>query len=150
MRNGRAVDLDERFVAAGRLGVNHARNHFLAGSALAAYQHGGVGIGHLLDRIFYIFHFRTGAEQHVKISLPPHLVAQLSHLGAQSLPIDELVNALIEVARFEGFGDVVVGSQFGGAKNEFRGALPRDHDDGDFRLDLFDPLQGIDTVHTRH
>ena len=51
IRDRRAIDGNERLPGAGRAGVQVARQHFLAGAALAGDQHGGVGAGDLLGEL---------------------------------------------------------------------------------------------------
>ena len=44
-RNRRTVQRDERLVGAGRVAVQIARYHLLAGAGFAGQQHGGIGVG---------------------------------------------------------------------------------------------------------
>ncbi len=62
-RQRRAVHLHERLVTARRLAVDGARHQFLAGAALAADQHGDVGIGDARDQILDLAHLLVPPEQ---------------------------------------------------------------------------------------
>ena len=62
-REGRAVDLDEGAVPAGRRGVDGARDELLAGSALAADEHRHVGVGDASDEVVHFPHLLARAEQ---------------------------------------------------------------------------------------
>src|SRR5215470_19527794 len=97
MRNSSAVYLHERFIAARRLRIDHARDDFLAGTALATDQDGGRSVRHLLDGHFDFHHLRAGTEEHGEIALPAHLLAQLCDLAVQILTIEDLGNADIKL-----------------------------------------------------
>ena len=60
--DGGAIDFDKRLVAAAGVGIDHPRHHLFARTAFPADQHGGVGIGHLLDGHFHFHHAGAGSE----------------------------------------------------------------------------------------
>jgi len=141
VRNGRAVDLHERFVAARRFGVNHARNHFLAGSAFAANQDRGGGIGDLLDGGFHLHHSGAGAEQHGKVAAPPHLFAKLM------LVLKYFGKANIQFSYIHGFAEVIVSTQPRRSKDHFRISAGREHDYRNRWLELLELPQNIGSGH---
>ena len=59
----RAVHLHERLVTARRLAVDGARHQFLAGAALAADEHGDVGIGDARDQVLDLPHLLVPPQQ---------------------------------------------------------------------------------------
>ena len=148
--DGGAVDLDERLVAAAGIGIDHPRDHFFAGAALAPDQHGGIGIGNLLDGHLHFFHLGTGAEQHREVALPAHLFAQLRHFTHQPQSIHHLIDPQIELLGLERLAHVIVGAQLGGAKDDLRIVLRGEHDHRRIGLDLLDPLQRLDAADAVH
>src|SRR5207248_3768753 len=128
------------------VGMNHSRHYFFARAALAAHQHGDVGIGHLLDGGFYFFHLWAGTEEHGKIALPPHLLAQLSDFAHEPQPIHYFVDPQVEIFGLERLAHVIIGAQLGGAEDDLRVALGGEHDDGGIRFDLLNALQRLNAV----
>src|SRR3954470_5528823 len=83
VRDGGAIHFYEGPLPASGLRINHARDHLLAGAALAANEHGGIGVGHFFDGELDVLHLRAGAEQHGKIraAVFPRLGSHLSLAG---------------------------------------------------------------------
>ena len=75
LRDGGAVDRDERPVAVGAGPVDGDGQQFLAGAALAADEHGGVGLGHQPCPRQQLLHHRAAADD----VLPP--LAAVLHLA---------------------------------------------------------------------
>ena len=75
----RAVHLDERSALPRRGVVDGARHELLAGSALAADQHGDIGIGHPLDQLVNLPHLFARWS-----SAPPEVDAARSCRGTES------------------------------------------------------------------
>src|SRR5579872_4109801 len=63
LRQGGAVDADERFVRTGPKGNNRPRYQLLAGSALAPDQHGAAATGHAADGLIYPPHRLAAPDQ---------------------------------------------------------------------------------------
>ena len=75
-RQRRAVDLDEGPVAAARELEDRARDELLAGAALAAHEHGDVGVRDLLDDVAHLPHLRVVAEEQQQLGLGARAPAQ--------------------------------------------------------------------------
>src|SRR6266481_1628617 len=141
MRNGRAVDLHERFIAARRFGVNHARNHFLACSTFSANQDRGGSIGDLLNGGLHLHHSGAGAEQHGKVAATPHLFAKLM------LVLKYFGDANVQLSYVHRFAEVIVSSEPRGFKDHFRISAGGEHDHGSRWLDLLELPQDIGSGH---
>ena len=147
VRDGSAIHFDERFLAAARLRIDHARHHFLARTAFATDQHRGSGVRHLLDGVLHLFHPRTGSEESHEIAVAAYLVPELRDLGRESLLLQDFVDAEVEFLRLEGLAQVIVGAEFGGSEDHLRIVLRRQHYNSGIRLDLFDPFQCVQRTH---
>ncbi len=147
VRDGRAVHFHERLVAAPRLPVNHARDNFLAGAALAADQHRGRGVGHLLDGVLHLLHAGAGAEQRGEVAVAPHLVAKLRHLAGGTLLLQNSGDAQFQVARVERLDEVVVGPQLGGVKDDVGVVARGEHQHGGIGLGPLDAAEYVECGH---
>lgn len=69
--NRRAVEHDERSVAARRALVDRVGDAFLAGAGLALDENGGVGLREPVDQVEQVAHRRAAADQTVEARLVP-------------------------------------------------------------------------------
>src|SRR5215475_5961384 len=99
---GRAVDLHERAIApAGEL-EDRAGDELLARSALAAHEHGDVGVGDLLDDVAHLTHLRVVAEEQEQLGLRARAPAQSLDLLLQRALLERLLEGELELLDLEG------------------------------------------------
>ena len=106
-----AIDRDERLVAPRRLGVQCARQHLLAGAALAGQQDRALELGRSLDEFEDLDHARgcrhDGSLSDGALDLPPQQLICPAH----SLSLLGLANREQGLGRFERLREIVVGPQ---------------------------------------
>jgi hypothetical protein len=146
-RDGRAVHLDERPVAARRLAVNRARDELLAGAVLAGDEHARRRGGHLGDAVL---------QRPQRVRLPHHLEARVDALAQPRVLLGEL-HVLERVAQqhqdavgVERLLEDVVGAELGRLDGRLDRRVPADHDDGRSRVVLAEQLQRLEPVHAGH
>ena len=110
-RQRRAVHLHERLVLAQRLLVQRARDELLARAALAANQHGDVGIRHPLDQVLDLSHRRAVAEQHRVLGLLLELVAEVCDFLRELPLLERVAEQHFELGVLERLADEVGGAQ---------------------------------------
>jgi hypothetical protein len=93
MRNGGAVEFDQRPARARRKAMNRARDQFLARPGLAGDQDGSVSRGDLLNRLQHTPNRRRIAHNLVELLNPDQLLTQDDVLLLQL--IAQLANLLI-------------------------------------------------------
>src|SRR5215472_15419443 len=141
VRDRGAVYLDEGFIGARRLRMNHTCHHFFAGSTLAADQDRGGGVSHLLDGHFDLEHARAGSEQHGEVALLADLLAQLRYLGVQTLCVQNPADSDVEFLGVDRLAEVIVRAQLGSFENRLGiFVVGKDHN-GNRRLDVLQALK---------
>ena len=92
LRNRRAVHDHERPVVTLAARVDRARDHLLAGSALAADQHVRLAVGHLRDQLEDALHRRAVADDRAIALAVPQLAAQAPVLAREQLLLERLLD----------------------------------------------------------
>src|ERR1700686_4987090 len=103
-----AIDRDERFVMERPGVVNGARDHFLAGAALAQNQHRMGAVGGFGDNAVELLHFGRAADDSAVTLFGLKLLAQYAVFGFQLEVVRHPLQQELKFVDAEGFGDVVV------------------------------------------
>ena len=146
LRDGRAVDLDERLVLAARVLVQRAGDELLARPALARDEHRGRRVGHSLeDRVELRDAVRRADDAEARAR------GRGGRVGAAQLArLQRLGDDLAHLVLVEGLGDEVERAALerldGGVDRAVRG----DEDDGKLGLDLERALEERHAVDLRH
>ena len=140
LRDGRAVQRQERRLGPGAVLVDGAGDQFLAGAALAGDQHGHVLGGDAADGLVHLAHGRAGADDgpvHVGVrgGLGDH--GRLAHPPGHLQRLADHPPQLVRVERLE---QVVVGALLHRLDGRVRGLGHGDEDDRDARVDAADLL----------
>ena len=125
--NCREVDRDERPLAAVRFGMDAARQHLLAGAALAGDQHRRVEPRDLLHQAHHGLHRRTGAGDELLV-LRLHLRGERLDAVAQVLSLAGVAHERPQRVVVELLGDVVVGAELHGLDGRLDVGDRRNHD----------------------
>ena len=150
LRDRRAVHRDEGLAAAGRLGVDRAREDFLAGAALARQQHRRLEAGGALHHLEHLDHRLGGGHDRVIAGSALDLAAQQLVGAAQALALARLAQREQHLGGGEGLGEVVVGAALHRLDRELRGAEGRHQDHGRFRQAPHQLGQQLEAVHPGH
>ena len=121
--NGGAVQLHENAVAAQALGVNGARNQFLARSRFAVDEHAAVGRRHQPDLLPQRLHRHALAGQH---RADAELALELQVLRAQPPRLHGVLHHDQRAVQRERLLQKVVSAQLGGLHRGFNGAVAAD------------------------
>ena len=140
LRDGRAVEGQERRLGSGAVLVDGAGDQFLAGAALAGDQHRHVLGGDAADGLVDLAHGRAGADDgavHVRVrrGLGDH--GRLAHPPGHFQRLADHPPQLVQVERLE---QVVVGALLHRLDGRVRRLGQGDEDDRDARVDLADLL----------
>ena len=99
-----AVDLDQRPLHAGALGVDGVGDELLAGAALADDEDVGVGAGHRVQHLEHALHRRRGPEHPPVPRLLGQLPTQLLSLGDETPVLERLAHQAQHLLGVEGLG----------------------------------------------
>src|SRR4029453_10931717 len=145
-----AVGLDERLGAPRAAIVQRVRHQLLPGAALAADEHGDVGVGDAVDGLEEPAHRRAGPHD----ALEP---VRLGHLREQPAMIAPQQDAFHDPARddaqrvvVEGLRDVVGGAELHGLHGRLLGAVRGDHDDRQVGIEPTGTFQHVHPAHAVH
>ena len=145
-----AIHFDEGLIAALRAQVNHARYDFFSDAAFAANEYRHVDRGDLQNLLANAHHLRAGRKE---TQILGHLIAIIAErliLLRHVLFLARLQHGRVEVALFEGLGQIVVradADRFHYGANLIRAAQ---HDDVQAAVELQEFFQGVDAVHFGH
>ena len=146
-----AVDRHQFVLASAAQTMQCAGDHFLAGAGLAFHQHVHVGVGDMPQRLLDPQHGRGIADEWLRVGArgegrflqaavfqhQPALLGGMADGGDQALGGiglgQEVIGALAHA--LDGGGDV---------------AMAGDQDDGDFGVEVAQPLEQLQPVHVRH
>ena len=128
LRQGRAVDGDERRVRARRVRVDRARDQLLAGPGFAFDQHRRRRGGHARDQLVHLQH--DGALAHDVLQLGLAVRRDGLLFGDQAPPFDRAGDGQPQLFDVEGLGDVVVSAALDGLHRARHVAERGDQDDG--------------------
>src|SRR6185312_11647051 len=153
VRNGGAVDLDERPGGAARVLVNGASNQVLADAALPAQQHRGVAAGHTGHHRKNLLHFLAARNDVFKVVALAQRLAQcfpkrpvlLAHL----LHVKLFLDYQLHLGHGERLQYVVAGASLHGLHGGFHRTVGCHHDNGNRWIKLFCLLEKIQAVHSR-
>ena len=150
LRDRRAVHDHERPVATLAARVDRARDHLLAGPALAADQDVRLAVGHLPDQLEDALHRRAVADDGAIALAVPQLAAQAPVLAREQLLLERLLDDDADLVDLEGLGDVVVGAFLHRADRRLGAREGGDHDDDRLGRDLVRRAQQIEPRAARH
>ena len=128
LRDGRAVDLDERPVGPGALAIDGPRHQLLAGAAFTLDEHRGLGSGDFTDEVAKALHGRTAPQQFG--------TGRLGRIALAEVPVDldelgELLGLLegdVDLVGRERLDEVVEGPVPHAGHGRFDRRMPRHHD----------------------
>ena len=150
VRDGGQVDRHERRGLPIAVLVDVAREHLLAGTALAGDEHGdGLG-GELLRRLRQHAHRLRAAENHRLAIAARLLLAQPRQLAGRLELVERLHHPRVELGRREVLGHVVDGAEAHGLDRDGDLLHHGDHDDADVGVLLADLAQHLEARHARH
>src|ERR1700676_2646379 len=145
-----AIDLDKSLAAARGSHVNHARNHFLAYSALSVNEHRDVHRRNLENLLADAHHLRTcGQEADIfrdRVAILPERLVFRPKL----LFLPALQDRYIEFGFFERFGQVILRAQANGLHHGPYLIRTGQHDDVERPVDLHQLFQRLKTTQFRH
>jgi hypothetical protein len=145
-----AVDRDERLVATRRLGVDGARQHLLAGSALAHDEHRRLEGRSALHHLEEVDHRGGGRDDRPVSHRALDVALQQCGAAAQALALVGLAKGEQGLGRLEGLRQVVVGAPLHCLDRELLGAVGRHHDEGAFGEPPREQRQELHSVHAGH
>ena len=144
-----AVHLDEGLVAAARELEQRARDQLLAGAALAAHQHGDVGVGDLLDDVAHLLHLRVVAAQEQQLGLGARAPAQPLDLLLERALLERLLEGELELLDLERLAQEVGRAEPHRLDDVARLAVPGEHHHRHVGQALLEPPQRLEPVHAR-
>ena len=147
---GGAVDGDERAVLARRALVDGPRHALLAGAALAEDEHGGRGVGHLLDQRHHAPEGRAGADHRPLAQQVVQALLQRLVLLDELAALERLVDQLQELLAAEGLGEEVVGAVLHGLDGFLHRAERGQEDDVQVGRDGLGRAQQLEAGEPRH
>ena len=127
LRNGPAIDGDERAGFAGAATVDGARYQFFTSSAFTNDQYRSVRGRYLLDRAEHSLHLRAGTDNFVE-SFGLAACHQFATTTLQLLYMDGAVQYHFQFAHVYGLAEEIVSSQTYRLHAVLFFVLPRDHD----------------------
>ena len=129
LRQGRAVDLDERALRPAAAHVNGVGDQFLADAVLAVDQDIGIALGHGIDQVEQLAHLLAAADHVSEGILPAHLFLQPLVLGSLHLQAGSAIQDRQQAAGIQvGLLDEVEGASLAGFERAGDGADTTDHD----------------------
>ncbi len=143
--DGGAVDGHERTVAPGTAPMNRERGHFLACSALAKKQNGGVGCGYLANGCEDILHLAAGT-QHAFEAVVVKMGLHVAIVAFQFCNVKGANQDHAERVHVDGLVEEVVGPAPDGLQRVLFFALPGDDDDLRVRRDGQDFAQRLESL----
>ena len=150
LRDRRAVDGDEGLAAARRLRVDRARQHLLAGAALARQQHRRLEAGGALHHLEHLDHRLGGRHDRVFAAGALDLAAQQLIGAPQALALAGLAQREQHLGGREGLREIVVGAALHGLDRELRGAVGGHQDHGRLGQPPHQLGQQLEAVHPGH
>ncbi len=119
LRQGTAVDRNERTACAPAGGMDGTGDHLLTGSGLSGDEHGNVLVADAFDQIEDAVHRRTSGNDVRQLFAPGEPLAQARHLLAQLLFLEHLVDAQHQLVGVDRLGEIVVGTKTHGLDCRF-------------------------------
>ena len=141
--DGGQVHGHERLVAPRALVVDGARHQLLAGAALPGDEHGGVGLGHLGDRLVEPHHLRMAAHELVEAVGAIELGAQVPQLALEPALPGRLADQIQDLVHVPGLGQVVVRARLHGVHRHAQVRIRGDQDDRNGLVDREDSGQHL-------
>ena len=142
-----AIHLDERPVAAERGGIERPRDKLLADAALAAHEHGDVGVGDAIDQLADFGHLLAVAEEQVVLLLRLQLLAQRGDLSTELPLLQRVGERHLEIGCVEWLAHEIRSAELHRLHDRCRASLTRDDDDGDLAIDLLQSRERLESVH---
>ena len=151
LRDGRAVDREERALGAERMLVDAARDEFLARAAFAGDEYGSIARGDLADRLQDFLH-RFGAADDAFLVVGRIDERARGLRGGREVAArgEGLVDERDELRLVERLHDVVVRAELHRLDRGLRGAKGGHQDHHRLRLGAAEHLQRFDTGHAAH
>ncbi len=128
------------------MAVDGPRDQGLAGAALAAYEHGGLGVGHGVDHVEYLQHAVIAADDVFHAETEVELGLQRSVLFDDPLLVEGPLHGQQQFFVDQRLGQEVEGPQPNGVDCGLHRAVAGDHDDVGGGPDLAAMRQQIETV----
>ena len=149
-RKRRAIHFDEGLVAPLGAQMNHARHDFLAHSALSTDKNRHVYRSDLQDLLADAHHLRAGRQEAEVLGDLLAVVAQRLVLGVQLFFLAALQHGRIQLAFFEGLGQIVQGANADCFHDGAHFVRAGEHDDVQGTVQLHQILERLQAVHLRH
>ena len=141
--------LTSGFARRGLLVVERVRDELLAGAALAAHQHGDVGVGDLVDGLEDALH-RGASPDDLAGERALHLLEQAAVIALEPRVLHHAAHQHAQLVVVEGLRQIVGGAVLHRLHGDLLGAVGGDHDDGRIRIDaprVLEHLHAVDVLH---
>src|SRR5215471_51277 len=148
--NGRAVDGDERSLAAHRHLMNGPGDQLLARSRLSGDEHRRVAGSRQLDQPIHLLHRRARTQDGPEAAALPELPAQESYLSLDLTPLYGLVEQHPEAPWIHRLGQVVIGALAHGGDGRLYRRVTGQKDDYRIRVHFVERLHERDAIQGRH
>src|SRR5262252_4245955 len=148
--DGRAVDGDERSLAAHRHLMDGPGDQLLARSRLSSDEHRRVAGSRQLDQPIHLLHRRARTQDGPEAAALPELPAQEGHLALDLTPLYGLVEQHPEAPRIHRLGQVVIGALAHGGDGRLYRRVTGQKDDHRVRVHFVERLQERDAIQGRH
>jgi hypothetical protein len=122
-----AVHRDERALAPGAALVERVCDELLPGAALAADEHGEVGLRDLLDRLEHALHRGARADQVLEAEIAGEPRAQPAVLAGEPRAFERASHDEADLVVVERLGNVVLGPELHRLDRDLLAAVRRDH-----------------------
>src|SRR5208337_2243598 len=149
-RQRAAMDHHQRIVVAGAGRMDRAGAEFLAGAAFAGNQNGGVGGANRLDSFKDANHRGALSHNFLRTNHGSNGFAQAHVLLFGTFVREGVVDAVSDVVRVKGLGDIIVGAILEGCDGRLHTGVAGDDDHEHFGVDLAHAALELDAIGAGH
>ena len=150
IRQGGAVHGDEQPLSPRTIGVDRARDQFLAGPAFAFEQDCALACRHTRHELIHLQHERAAAHQRRQLLAFTKFFSEPRVLLHKTAVIETAPDHQFDFLFLEGFCQVVIGALLDGLDRSLhRSERGQEHDEG-IRTDLLEFPQHFEAVHRAH
>src|SRR3974390_237661 len=150
LRDGRAIDGDERPALAGAKRVDGARNQFLAGAAVSRNQYGGGAGRNHFDETEDLLHDLRGADQGAQYAHVAQAAATGLEFAFGAAQAGCVLQNVAQSSRVDGLLDEVEGTVLHGGHSGVNAAERGQQDHSNLLWGRSDLFQKLHAVHARH
>ena len=150
LRDGGAVNCDKGLVCAFAVVIDGASNQFLASTAFAGDQGGGLGSGKLADELKDLLHFLTSSNNPYIVIFRFEQRLIRNYLAHVSRGLQRAINNLFELRDIERFEEVIIRAELHGFDGGLSRAISGHHNHWQAGVGFADKPQGFKPSHATH